>query len=224
MTEDHPRVCGEQFCPALRKWIPAGSPPRVRGTVSTPWIGNSFSRITPACAGNRCTHCYPLTKIKDHPRVCGEQRKNYPELWALMGSPPRVRGTVYHIPCIHRLPGSPPRVRGTVCEGYFTGHIARITPACAGNSFKIIRCVHVSKDHPRVCGEQSCMNFFYTCNKGSPPRVRGTVTFRNIVGVYVRITPACAGNSRQLAQQHHTQRDHPRVCGEQPSCMTGSLT
>ena len=72
-------------------------------------------RITPACAGNRYTHCYPLTKIKDHPRVCGEQAS--------------VKAFNLH------MGGSPPRVRGTGIFGTWWKMYLRITPACAGNSF-----------------------------------------------------------------------------------------
>ena len=51
--------------------------------------------------------------------------------------------------------GSPPRVRGTA--GCFFGTLTefRITPACAGNSFRVWFPFHDHKDHPRVCGEQS---------------------------------------------------------------------
>ena len=72
-AEDHPRVCGEQRAKA-GKWIcSAGSPPRVRGTVSTGAAGSSVSGITPACAGNRCIWHGNIDRDKDHPRVCGEQ-------------------------------------------------------------------------------------------------------------------------------------------------------
>ena len=53
--------------------------------------------------------------VRDHPRVCGEQEAGKGMKNVMEGSPPRVRGTV----------------GGLSAEG--AG--ARITPACAGNSF-----------------------------------------------------------------------------------------
>ena len=51
--QDHPRVCGEQtYSVVLSRTIP-GSPPRVRGTVTTYAKFFCHIRITPACAGNR---------------------------------------------------------------------------------------------------------------------------------------------------------------------------
>ena len=73
------------------------------------------------------------------------------------------------------MAGSPPRVRGT--EGDISGqcHLYGITPACAGNSSEDSSKSNHSKDHPRVCGEQSVIWCIATIWKGSPPRVRGTV-------------------------------------------------
>ena len=51
-------------------------------------------RITPACAGNRSLGHGHDTGRPDHPRVCGEQYLLTLFLAFLLGSPPRVRGTV----------------------------------------------------------------------------------------------------------------------------------
>ena len=59
-------------------------------------------------------------------------------------------------------------------------------------------------DHPAVQGRG-----------GSPPRVRGTDANSFIVSCCVRITPACAGNSQIGRPRVSSQKDHPRVCGEQ---------
>ena len=50
---DHPRVCGEQSVLSRYVFFPAGSPPRVRGTVPQYYDVTNLQRITPACAGNR---------------------------------------------------------------------------------------------------------------------------------------------------------------------------
>ena len=75
----------------------AGSPPRVRGTVFSSSTITTLIRITPACAGNRPSlRRKPLTFL-DHPRVCGEQHYDAGRRTLYIGSPPRVRGTVFMI-------------------------------------------------------------------------------------------------------------------------------
>ena len=71
---------------------------------------------------------------RDHPRVCGEQPILDRFFAAIIGSPPRVRGTGYSKKIIYSQ--------------------NRITPACAGNSCTTKLCNNWRKDHPRVCGEQ----------------------------------------------------------------------
>ena len=51
VTEDHPRVCGENASFLTVNDGVQGSPPRVRGKLDS-WDGlGRLSRITPACAG-----------------------------------------------------------------------------------------------------------------------------------------------------------------------------
>ena len=69
-----------------------GSPPRVRGKDVDDLAAEHEARITPACAGK--SHVWPETSPCrwDHPRVCGEKRRE-PHLEVdIVGSPPRVRG------------------------------------------------------------------------------------------------------------------------------------
>ena len=134
VSGDHPRVCGEQLFYGTHKDYEVGSPPRVRGTDCAQQTRNTQNRITPACAGNRWTSCGRRGRWKDHPRVCGEQKK-----YMLVPA---------------RAAGSPPRVRGTVAPGGSDFIHRRITPACAGNSFHSLLGGFTGEDHPRVCGEQ----------------------------------------------------------------------
>ena len=167
----------------------------MRGTAGLRKSGNLYCGITPACAGNRSICISAGGRSGDHPRVCGEQPAGDQRAVSILGSPPRVRGTEKMRPV--RL------------------HVLRITPACAGNSPPEWSEALDSKDHPRVCGEQVQQYFFYADKGGSPPRVRGTGTYRGLMTKRYRITPACAGNSNTLIQPPPSWRDHPRVCGEQ---------
>ena len=114
LNEDHPRVCGEQSMQDDKKDCGGGSPPRVRGTAEVNTDEERATGITPACAGNSSALMLYEVFLKDHPRVCGEQK---------------------HIPCSDSyIRGSPPRVRGTAMQILGKSAQERITPACAGNS------------------------------------------------------------------------------------------
>ena len=191
---DHPRVCGEKsfeitafiFCP--------GSPPRVRGKVEVFKKELAMRRITPACAGKRVSGNRRSTKSRDHPRVCGEKTRSEFSADKQQGSPPRVRGKV---PAIYPIPPD-----------------TRITPACAGKSFRHFPRTVCVQDHPRVCGEKThVLSSFLTCS-GSPPRVRGKEELIAVDKLNDGITPACAGKSFGAAAKSIDSRDHPRVCGE----------
>ena len=92
----------------------SGSSPRVRGTDLLAAIKFSGGRFIPACAGNRSSAEAGLPGFSVHPRVCGEQLDGLQNAARILGSSPRVRGTV-----IGRLKNH--------------GH-SRFIPACAGNS------------------------------------------------------------------------------------------
>ena len=48
----HPRVCGERLAPVAAIGGPAGSSPRVRGTLGLARASLEGVRFIPACAGN----------------------------------------------------------------------------------------------------------------------------------------------------------------------------
>ena len=188
-------MCGEQYKKCDARPYPTGSPPRVRGTGDAAPGSHDRAGITPACAGNSTADGAEGGNQQDHPRVCGEQTD------ATMDS--------------GSSKGSPPRVRGTAIYGHNRLRRRRITPACAGNSITRYMSDGVVRDHPRVCGEQTCPRPVTFGVRGSPPRVRGTAISRDTPARVTRITPACAGNSPRRSGWWRRPGDHPRVCGEQ---------
>ena len=154
--------------------------------------------ITPACAGK--TLCPPRAQHSrgDHPRVCGENQDRLRLLVSQPGSPPRVRGKLKRISRELELTG--------------------ITPACAGKTEPGQNCKILHRDHPRVCGENSRTEHGYKLRHGSPPRVRGKLYQIFAKFPLARITPACAGKTRHEPTENQRQKDHPRVCGENPRC------
>ena len=167
-------MCGEQSAELVFTFTDTGSPPRVRGPVLCVYELPCNRGITPACAGNRPECNWTGRKIKDHPRVCGEQELCSKSNRDKKGSPPRVRGT------------------GNGCKAASIRQ--RITPACAGNSQSLLDRKYTQQDHPRVCGEQSPFILSRDFYIGSPPRVRGTEPTYRLLESLPRITPACAGN------------------------------
>ena len=71
--QDHPRLCGEKQFRAVPPDGYIGSPPPMRGKVTTVSEKDFSKRITPAYAGKsvQCTHHQAMGW--DHPRLCGEK-------------------------------------------------------------------------------------------------------------------------------------------------------
>ena len=119
--------------------------------------------------------------------------------------------------------GSSPRVRGT---GYWTrkgSEICRFIPACAGNSIAIEIVALGVPVHPRVCGEQRADLLAQRRRNGSSPRVRGTAESELRRLANGRFIPACAGNRSTRVGASTCEPVHPRVCGEQFSCVRVSI-
>ena len=130
---DHPRVCGENRQRHRRACRGAGSPPRVRGKQECFMREACWGRITPACAGKTKLNRIVYSLIKDHPRVCGENKQT-----GIFRKQKR---------------GSPPRVRGKPAFNLTASSNVRITPACAGKTLSGSSWRFSPRDHPRVCGE-----------------------------------------------------------------------
>ena len=177
LPQDHPRVCGENACVPREYRACVGSPPRVRGILNELRKYVAAMRITPACAGKTGCLLRAWPCCQDHPRVCGENWSRCHIPPTRSGLPPRVRGKLlnarrklFNVKDHPRVcgenkrlryqfimrRGSPPRVRGKPAEQHEGFGRLRITPACAGKTFQLRYFPRVSRDHPRVCGENSC--------------------------------------------------------------------
>ena len=93
-------------------------------------------------------------------------------------------------------------------------HYSGIIPAYAGNTTNRQRYFRVRRDHPRVCGEHPYRIIPIPKDMGSSPRMRGTLSMPDYIGLYMGIIPAYAGNTCMLIRTGGCARDHPRVCGE----------
>ena len=132
-------MCGEKMMKAGSNCAMLGSPPRMRGKGCRDKVKHCFHGITPAYAGKSLTIPKLTTRSWDHPRVCGEKAAQPFHGVSLIGSPPRMRG-----------------------KGIQQGDCwvtVGITPAYAGKSETDSGTAPGPKDHPRVCGEKTTLNF-----------------------------------------------------------------
>ena len=187
-------MCGEKpdILP-LSAWT-RGSPPRMRGKVQLQPGQPAALGITPAYAGKSKNLPALVCGNGDHPRVCGEKRKDFETA--------------------NRKKGSPPRMRGKGCMFCCSPAKVGITPAYAGKSLLCMDFCPAYRDHPRVCGEKYYVTVGKADHEGSPPRMRGKVRAAPLGAGDAGITPAYAGKRVDLANTGKCPRDHPRVCGE----------
>ena len=134
------------------------------------------------------------SRMRDHPRVCGEHR------------------AAAHLP--YRERGSSPRMRGALRREVQTPQARRIIPAYAGSTRPCFRSVAERRDHPRVCGEHCARCRRTLTGWGSSPRMRGALSWHRVQRRVPGIIPAYAGSTGWWAGRKRLRRDHPRVCGE----------
>ena len=194
VARDHPRVCGKNQVSNIHALGALGSPPRVREKQGHFAFKCCCTGITPACAGKTHTDKASIRYHRDHPRVCGKNIRVSCSDATSLGSHPRVREKLFSL--------------------NLRTNLARITPACAGKTFRKCWLITSEKDHPRVCGKNLHSDTRKVPSSGSPPRVREKHHSLFFLVLDNRITPACAGKTLAGYKQGDGDQDHPRVCGK----------
>ena len=115
---------------------------------------------------------------------------------------------------VERRRGSSPRMRGTRPRSAIRTRTCGIIPAYAGNTANFFSVRGFPWDHPRVCGEHAQEPPIDWHDKGSSPRMRGTLDGGVAVSGDDGIIPAYAGNTIFRLPADCLAWDHPRVCGE----------
>ena len=96
---------------------------------------------------------------------------------------------------------------------------ARFIPAGAGNAVGASIAACSCSVHPRGCGERCIFPQQTHRDRGSSPRVRGTLIIRARNRSITRFIPAGAGNAWRHSWRWSTNPVHPRGCGERtPIC------
>ena len=170
-----PRVRGEHTTTLEGALSGSGSAPRARGTLHQYGSGVHGHRVSPACAGNTSPRAEGSRNSPGQPRVRGEHISPRAGLRSLNGSAPRARGTRILL------------VAGRERH--------RVSPACAGNTYRRGEGGQVPAGQPRVRGEHPETETSTSPVTGSAPRARGTLGKRVRHGPVNRVSPACAGNT-----------------------------
>ena len=90
-VRDHPRSCGKDKILEVPKPRQQGSPPLVRERPRGQDSRHGDFRITPARAGKTFLSTCGSSRMGDHPRSCGKDKRASIILAAKLGSPPLVR-------------------------------------------------------------------------------------------------------------------------------------
>ena len=110
--------------------------------------------------------------------------------------------------------GSPPHARGRHMVAIVHYANRRITPACAGKTWRCWVLGWRPWDHPRMRGEDFGFVVVFCFVLGSPPHARGRLLRQLRQKLIRRITPACAGKTRIRRDSRPRSSDHPRMRGE----------
>ena len=132
-------------------------------------------RIIPAHAGQTLRWLSGSLRSPDHPRACGANRRNVPNLDVATGSSPRMRGKQRKITTV--------------------GPWIRIIPAHAGQTRSLPPRHRRFPDHPRACGANLTPRYSVVIVAGSSPRMRGKQWLRVGLWPFGRIIPAHAGQT-----------------------------
>ena len=117
----------------------------------------------------------------------------------------------------HTATGSPPRAWG-IHQPASTGlHGLRFTPTCVGNTSAAALASRALAVHPHVRGEYCQWLKYRPGYHGSPPRAWGIPHVLVEVGLRVRFTPTCVGNTPNDLLLGLSLPVHPHVRGEYAS-------
>ncbi len=150
----HPHACGEHWRQSFRSGARIGSSPRMWGTHETDRQRAIAIRFIPTHVGNTANPGLPSSQRTVHPHACGE-----------------------HMNCTRPslgLIGSSPRMWGTLLKGGRLGLLRRFIPTHVGNTVPL----HLTHDlppvHPHACGEHRSLAPGLCQVSGSSPRMWGT--------------------------------------------------
>ena len=151
---DHPRACGAHSNRLPMILTIVGSSPRMRGSPQSSVKYNRARGIIPAHAGLTLFVVCGVSRKRDHPRACGAH--------------------LSYTSCNSVMVGSSPRMRGSLRTVQQAMTLSGIIPAHAGLTIQLSNRLHSVGDHPRACGAHLLDNLSIRWRRGSSPRMRGS--------------------------------------------------
>ena len=170
-----------------------GSPPHTRDKSSSGIAYGLFIRIIPAYAGQIIFGHFMPTPHQDHPRIRGTNWYAFKS--ALLSA------------------GSSPHTRDKLLSGLQSIFSAGIIPAYAGQIGSIFSCTSLIKDHPRIRGTNCLLPSLIRIHIGSSPHTRDKLIMGTAITTGIGITPAYAGQMKDMRHDKPLCRDHPRIRG-----------
>ncbi len=191
---EHPRLRGEDV-PLVSLYPPKlGTPPPTRGRSLSVVCTTTSSGNTPAYAGKIGNHSEPITRIREHPRLRGEDEANSSSMTGDTGTPPPTRGRFVW----------PNRVSAAVGN----------TPAYAGKMSLDSVLIPNRREHPRLRGEDVFSVLKRLMSLGTPPPTRGRFIEKYSSVKLPGNTPAYAGKMLYCGDYFSLLWEHPRLRGE----------
>ena len=92
VSQEHPRVRGENGEEASNSSSTGGTSPRARGKRAHALCADCPLRNIPACAGKTSPRAMDSMSKSEHPRVRGENKTTCSPTWGPAGTSPRARG------------------------------------------------------------------------------------------------------------------------------------
>ena len=175
----HPHACGERVAADLDDAPVFGSSPRMWGTAASAQSGSGIERFIPTHVGNGSSTGVDYIRVAVHPHACGE----------------RLMPSV----CTMTLIGSSPRMWGTVNPQQFDQWLARFIPTHVGNGRTSAPRPSVAAVHPHACGERQQHRRGLHTRRGSSPRMWGTVDALGVHDDVDRFIPTHVGNGEPAA-------------------------
>ena len=129
-----------------------------------------------------------------HLHACGEHGRQMATSTSVLGSSPRMWGTLQHTA--------------------FEPAQVRFIPTHVGNTISTRSASSERSVHPHACGEHLVSNCSQVARCGSSPRMWGTRSAAGIEEVAYRFIPTHVGNTGYIGFLHHVPAVHPHACGE----------
>ena len=171
----HPHGCGERETSSNGTLSVSGSSPRMWGTPATIHYRIQDDRFIPTDVGNAPPASYPRTLPPVHPHGCGE------------------RSGFLH--CQRFILGSSPRMWGTLDSNQQKHWPIRFIPTDVGNAYRKVQILKLNTVHPHGCGERDNLINSQLTDYGSSPRMWGTHRSAGHVTHYIRFIPTDVGNA-----------------------------